>query len=453
MATVNLKNSQMVKPAETTWTGTVALSEWDQIGTITHVPTIYFYKKSLKLDSGSVLDTLKDSLSRALVHFYPLAGRLRWIGNGRLELDCNAKGVRLIEAESQTKLESLGDFTPSPEYELLVPSVDYTIPIEEIPLLLVQVTRFQCGGISLSFTISHAIVDGQSALHFISEWARIARGEPLSVAPFLDRRVLRAGEPVVGSLEESDDHNHEEFNHPPLLLGQSNNLEERKKKTIVAMLKLSKFQVEKLKNMANESKNAGYTRPFSRYETVTGHVWRCACKARGHMPQQPTALGVCVDSRSRIKPALPLGYFGNATLDVIAISCTGELVSKPLGYAVSKIREAIMAVTSEFIKSGIEFLKKQPSLTKFQDIHALGGTEGPFYGNPNLGVVSWLTLPIYGLDFGWGKEAYMGPGTHDFDGDSLILQNPNEDGGLILALCLQAGHMEAFKKYFYEDIM
>jgi shikimate O-hydroxycinnamoyltransferase len=97
-------------------------------------------------------------------------------------------------------------------------------------------------------------------------------------------------------------------------------------------------------------------------------------------------------------------------------------------------------------------LKNQPNLTRFQDIHALGGTEGPFYGNPNIGVVSWLTLPIYGLDFGWGKEIYMGPGTHDFDGDSLLLPSPNGDGSVILAICLQVAHMEAFKKYFYEDI-
>lgn len=45
----------------------------------------------------------------------------------------------------------------------------------------------------------------------------------------------------------------------------------------------------------------------------------------------------------------------------------------------------------------------------------------------------------------------MGPGTHDFDGDSLILPNPEEDGALIVALCLQVAHMDAFKKFFYEE--
>lgn len=452
MAAVSFKNRCTVKPAEPTYNGILPLSELDQIGTITHIPTIYFYQQPSENwlnPSDKVFKTLKDSLSFALVHFYPLAGRLRWIGRGRLELECNAAGVELVEAESRAKLEDLGDLSPRPEYNYLVPAVDYTLPIQELPLVLVQLTRFQCGGISLSFTISHAVADGPSALHFIFEWARIARREPLGLPPFLDRKVLQAGEPPV-SYPLLD---HAEFDHPPLLIGQTDNIEERKKMTTVSMLKLSEIQVKKLKNMANEGHCNDIGRPFSRYETVTGHLWRCACKARGHKAEQTTALGVCVDSRSRMQPPLPLGYFGNATLDVIALSRSGELVSKPLGYASSKIRRAIVSVTEEYVRSGIEYLKNQPDLTKFQDLHALGGDEGPFYGNPNLGVVSWLTLPIYGLDFGWGKEIYMGPGTHDFDGDSLILPNPNEDGGLIVALCLQVCHMEAFKKHFYEDII
>jgi shikimate O-hydroxycinnamoyltransferase len=447
---VTIKSSHVVKPAKPTWTGRVSLSEWDQIGTITHVPTIYFYKSSPKWPtlSNAIINNLKDSLSHALVPFYLLAGRLHWIGRGRLELECNAMGVTLIEAESESKLEDLGDL-PSPEYQYLIPNVDYTIPLHELPLLLVQLTIFQCGGISLGLRISHAVVDGKSALQFMSEWARISRGEPLGTLPFLDRKVLRAGDPPVARPQ----FDHAEFGLPPLLLGELSNAEERKKKTTIAMLRLTKIQVEKLKNMANEGRSIDSGRGYTRYETLTGHVWRSACKARRHKPEQPIALGVCVDSRGRMQPPLPDGYFGNASLDVIAVSQAGELLSKPLGYAASKIREAIETVTNEYVISAIDFLKNQPDLTRFQDIHALGGAEGPFYGNPNIAVVSWLTLPIYGLDFGWGKEIYMGPGTHDFDGDSLLLPSPNEDGSVILAICLQVAHMEAFKKCFYEDIL
>ncbi|TKY54546.1 Spermidine hydroxycinnamoyl transferase [Spatholobus suberectus] len=451
---VTYKACYTVRPMDPTWCGRVPLSEWDQIGIITHVPTIYFYRPQQNWLSphSTIASTLKDSLSRVLVPFYPLAGRLHWISNGRLELNCNAMGVQFVEAESSSSLEDLGDFSPSSEYHYLVPTVDYTLPIHELPLVLVQLTRFKCGGISISVTTSHAVADGPSALHFLCEWARLARGEPVQTVPFLDRKLLRAGEPPLVPLTKC--HVHTEFDHPPLLLGQTGNTEERKKKTTVAILKLSKTQVETLKKRANESwRRPGNGRGYSRYESVTGHIWRSACKARGHKEDQPTALGVCVDSRCRMQPPLPKGYFGNATLDVVASGLAGDLVSKPLGYASSRIRDAIERVTDEYVRSGIEFLKNQEDLSRFQDLYAIGSDKGPFYGNPNLGVVSWLTLPIYGVDFGWGKEVYMGPGTHDFDGDSLLLPGPDGDGSLVLALCLQVVHMDAFKKHFYEDIV
>ena len=91
-------------------------------------------------------------------------------------------------------------------------------------------------------------------------------------------------------------------------------------------------------------------------------------------------------------------------------------------------------------------------LSPFQDFHAPKSKEGPFYGNPNIGIISWLTLPIYGLDFGWGNEIYMGPGTHDSDGDCLMLPGPLNDGSIKVAICLQVAHMNEVKKYFYEDI-
>ncbi|KAL2338667.1 hypothetical protein Fmac_013113 [Flemingia macrophylla] len=453
---VTFKTCYTVRPMEQTLHERLPLSEWDQIGTITHVPIIYLYRPPqnwLSHNNATMAATLKDSLSRVLVPFYPLAGRLHWIGNGRLELHCNDKGVQFVEAESTSTLQDLGDFSPSSEYHHLVPTVDYTLPIHDLPLVLVQLTNFKCGGISLSINISHAVADGPSALHFMCEWARLARGETLQTAPFLDRRVLRAGEPPLAVFPTTR-HVHTEFDHPPLLLGQTGYTEERKKKTTVAILKLSKRQVETLRKTANESWcEHSNGRGYSRYESVTGHVWRSACKARGHREKQPTALGVCVDSRGRMQPPLPKGYFGNATLDVVATSVAGDLVSKPLGYAASRIREAIERVSDEYVRSGIEFLKRQEDLSRFQDLYAMGSEKGPFYGNPNLGVVSWLTLPIYGVDFGWGKELYMGPGTHDFDGDSLLLPGPDGDGSLLLALCLQVDHMDAFKNHFYQDIV
>ncbi|KAL5549327.1 hypothetical protein UlMin_004558 [Ulmus minor] len=417
---VRLKGSYAVKPAEPTWDGCQPLSELDQ---------------NWLTPAETIPNTLKDSLSRALVPFYPLAGRLQWIGKDRLELNCNGIGAQFIEAESEAKLVDFGDFSLSPN-----------LPIHELPLMLVQLAWFSCGGISLGMTASHAVVDGQSLLHFISEWTGLARGEPLKVAPFLDRKVLGAGNdhlhpPASPSLDLS-------FNLPTLLSSE----EETKPETTIAMLKLTKEEVEKLKKMVNEGEET-IIPAYTRYESLAGHIWRCANKARKHKHQQPTALGVCASSRSRIKPALPKGYFGNAIFDVLATSTAGELMAKPLSYAASRIREAIETVTNEYIWSAIDYLKKHPDLTVFQDLQArTSNDQFPFYKNPNLGVVNWLSFPIYGVDFGWGKEVYIGPGDVDAE-SSFLVPSSSGDGSLVVALSLQVSHMEAFKKYFSEDIM
>ncbi|XP_010541075.1 PREDICTED: spermidine hydroxycinnamoyl transferase-like [Tarenaya hassleriana] len=448
MAPVIMKKCYTVRPAEPTRIGRFPLTELDQVNTINHVSIVYLYKKPAESFKGNVVEILKSSLSRALFHFYPLAGRLRWSSGSRLELDCNAAGVPFVVAESEAELSDSDDFYLLPEYDKLVAQVNYKNPIEKIPLLLIQITKFKCGGFSISGNVSHVIVDGQSTFHFISEWARIARGEPLGVIPFLDRKILRAGEPPAMDSQPLD---RKVLDQPPSMINEERE-KNKKKKTKVAMLRLSKTDVQKLRNRANMSESADPARGFTRYEAVTGHVWRSVSRARGHLPQQPTAVGLCIDSRSRMQPPLPQGYFGNATVDVIAVSTSGELISKPLGHAVRKIREAIKKVTDDYVRSEIEYLKRQEDLRKFQDLHALGGTERPFYGNPNLAVVSWLNLPICGFDFGWGSEVFKGPGTYDFDGDSLLLPDHDDPGSVVLALCLEESHMEAFKKYFYEDI-
>lgn len=385
--------------------------------------------------------------------FYPLAGRLRWTNNGRLEIDCNATGVRFIEAESSSTLQHLTDYSSCSEHHYLVPAVDYySLPIHELPLVVVQLTKLKCGGICIGITLSHAVVDGPSALHFVFEWARLSRGEPLHTVPFLDRKILRAGEPPLVPLTKCDVHT--EFNDLPFLLGRTDNREEREKETTMAFVKISKTQIERLQKRANESSpRPRNDRGYSRYESVTSHIWRCASKAREHKENQPTVLTVIVDLRGRMKPPLPEGYFGNANLDSVACSLAGDLVSEPLGYTASRIREAIERVKDEYVRSGIEFLKNQENIRRFhQDLHEEGREKKPFFGNPNLSVVSWLRLPIYGIDFGWGKEVRMSPATHDFDGDFVLLPDPDEDGSMLVCIGLQAVHLDAFKKYFYDDL-
>ncbi|XP_042944778.1 spermidine hydroxycinnamoyl transferase-like [Carya illinoinensis] len=166
----------------------------------THSPLIRIYKTiGNNNEETTTLETLKSSLSRTLVPYYPLAGRLHWIHGGRLELHCNAKGTKVMEAYSIEKLDELGDFAPTEAIEDLVPKVDYGSPIEDWPLLLVQVTRFSCDGLYVVTTTCHTMGDGWSAANFFNAWAKLAREDELEEyeIPFHDHTILRSPEPLT----------------------------------------------------------------------------------------------------------------------------------------------------------------------------------------------------------------------------------------------------------------
>ncbi|CAA3027614.1 spermidine hydroxycinnamoyl transferase-like [Olea europaea subsp. europaea] len=447
---VTVKTIHTVQPAEPTPNEIMYLSDLDQIKAVTHAPTVHFYGPNTDFLYSDAIQILKDSLSKALVIFYPLAGRLHEIefGGGRLELHCDAKGAILVEAETESTVEDFAkqDFLPNEKMRELIPKMDYSnTPISEQPLVLAQLTKFSCGGLSLGLGISHVLVDGPSAFHFINEWAKISRGEKTGILPVLDRKILQ--------IEEPPKFEHTVLTPPPLLIGQSDNTEERKKPTAIAMLKLSKGQIDKLKDKANEGKlYNNSSRPYSRYEAVAGHVWRCASKARRLVDEQLTRLHVAVSFRNRIQPPIPQGFFGNANLREAAITTVGELLSNPLSYASSKIRETVDQVTDEYVRSYLGLIKALPDVSVHRNFHTAGCAMGAFYGNPNMEVTSWTSMPVYDANFGWGEVIHLGPGSMGFDGKSFIILDRDGGGSFTLALCLQQEYIDTFKKLFYEEI-
>ncbi|PIA36118.1 hypothetical protein AQUCO_03400196v1 [Aquilegia coerulea] len=446
MVMVSIMRTCTVTPNEQTPNVKLWLSECDQIKPYTHAPTFYIYlPQNLDNYSSSPFETLKSSLSHVLVPYYPLAGRLNSIGGGRFELNCNGMGAEIIEAESESEIKDLGDFCPTPETKKLFPFVDYTKDISEAPLLLVQLTRFKCGGISIGVAISHIVVDGKGALGFISSWANFARGEnKLVVEPYHDRTVFYKGDPLAKPRFD-----HHELKASPTLIGHED-AEERKKECTNTMLKLSKTQVNKLKDLANQGRDVT-SRPYSRYEAISAHIWRCASKARKLQNVQLTSLRIPVDCRNRFKPSLPPGYYGNAIMVTSPIAQVGKLLLG-LGDACSIISQGAKNCNDDYIKSATDFLASQEDLTQWRTGFHTDSKKGRFIGNPNITVTSWYGLPIYDADFGWGKPIFMGPAGLGFDGKSFVIPGSDEDGSFVIPIRLQVTHMDDFQKLFYEGI-
>ncbi|KOM52202.1 hypothetical protein LR48_Vigan09g086100 [Vigna angularis] len=448
---VTIKASYTVVPNQPTPEGFQWLSDPDQVARQSHTPTIYVYHA--KHNHNALIERIRNSLSKILCYYYPVAGRLRKLEeDGRLELNCNAKGAVLIEAESTKTVHDYGDFMDESAKDL-VPTVHYTnTPIEELPLLVVQVTSFLGDeAFSIGVAISHTLTDGVAAIQFINSWAKLARGDTLEPheMPFLDRTVLKFTAPP--SPPRFD---HQEFKSLPLILGRSDTTLEKSKRVGAMSLKLTAEQVGKLKNKANADKSTEGSRPYSRFEAIGAHVWRCASKARRLDENQPTLLRFNADIRNRVIPPLPRNYFGNALVLKTASSRAGEILSTSLGHAAQKIREAVEELTYEYIKSQFDLIRSQDDMDKARAL-SFGINEGKdavFVGNPNLRITSWLSMPIHGADFGWGKPVYFGLAGGTVQERALITHDPNGDGSVILFLHFQMEHIQLFENYFYNDI-
>lgn len=198
-------------------------------------------------------------------------------------------------------------------------------------------------------------------------------------------------------------------------------------------------------------------RPYSRYESIAGHMWVCACKARSTGDgdaSQPTMIRVAVDVRRRLGTPIPNNFTGNSTLTAVTPKCQfGNLITQPLSYAAGKIREGTWKITDEYARSAMDFLAGQEDISWVRtSYHTVVQFDAPFWGNPNLSLGSWMSLPLYEADFGWGRPCYVGPATLNADGKSFIMPGTTDDGSLIVAIRLQTKHMDDFKKFFYEGL-
>jgi shikimate O-hydroxycinnamoyltransferase len=90
-----------------------------------HTPTFYLFTSDDTAPDFFDVARLKEAMAKALVPFFPLAGRLGVDSNGRAEIDCNGQGALFVVARSDITVEEIKDAKPSPEIrKQLVPRIE-----------------------------------------------------------------------------------------------------------------------------------------------------------------------------------------------------------------------------------------------------------------------------------------------------------------------------------------
>ncbi|KAI3853791.1 hypothetical protein MKX03_027821 [Papaver bracteatum] len=333
---INIKESTMVRPAEKTPQRNLWNSNLDLVVAPTfYTPCVYFYRSN---GASNFFDStlLKEALSKVLVPFYPVAGRLRRDENGRAEIDCNGEGVLFVEAETTSVIDDFGDFAPTLEFRQLIPTVEFSGDMSSYPLLVLQVSISLTRGLKW-----HA--DSTSLSH------------PSSTELF----YVRARDPPTPMFH------HIEYQPPPTMKTPSHSPNSQpaasSPASVVAIFKFTRDQLSTLKSKSKEGESIAVN--YSSYEMLASHVWRSACRARDLPVDQETKLFI----------------FGNVLFNATPIAVSGDLFSKPLTYAAGRIHDAILRMDDEYLRSALDYLELQLGLGLYDADFGWGRpiSEGP----------------------------------------------------------------------------
>ncbi|KAJ6744465.1 N-BENZOYLTRANSFERASE PROTEIN putative-RELATED [Salix purpurea] len=209
----------------------------------------------------------------------------------------------------------------------------------------------------------------------------------------------------------------------------------------LANLKITLEQINSLKAKAS---NVERETKYTTYEILSAHIWRSVSKARNfHNIDQNTKLQILVDGRSRLNPPLQSTYFGNVIFIASPVALSCDLLSESFSCTVERIHREIKKMDDEYLRSALDYLEE------VGDVNSTIPRGSIICACPNLNIVSWMRLPFYKADFGWGAPLLMRPATM-LEGRGYIHPNPANDGSFSLAICLEADHMESFRKLFYD---
>uniref|UniRef100_A0A2N9GK54 Uncharacterized protein n=1 Tax=Fagus sylvatica TaxID=28930 RepID=A0A2N9GK54_FAGSY len=446
------KDIVLVKPSKPTSSGVLSLSSIDNgPGIDLLCQTVYVYKANVDFshddnhNDASSFSGQKDpafvigeALSKVLVYYYPLAGKLKRNSDGNLQINCTADGVPFLVANANCKLSSL-HYLDGVDVEMAKQFV-FDFPSEGdsagYHALVLQVTKFSCGGFTIGMGMSHSVCDGFGAAQFFRALAELASGksEP-SVKPVWERERL-----VVTPIEE-----------PLKFLVDKSSLATSPYIPTTDLLHecfhVSSESIKRLKKSLMEecgSESENFNESFTTLEVLGAYVWRSRFRALKLNSDGKTMLCLTMGIRKLFNPPLPVGYYGNAFAATNVVLMGGELHELPLSKVVKLIKE------SKKVASNSDYI-----------LHSLRVSEGFRQLNINfeasgalMVLTDWRQLGLLEeVDFGWKGSINVIPLPWNMFGYvdlCLFLPSCNVDpsmkGGVRVFVSLPKAAMAKFKE-------
>lgn len=398
-SSINIKEATVIPPADQTPNHTLALSALDsQLFLRFTIEYLLVYKPNGS-DSTALVARVKSALSKALVPYYPLAGRVRprTDGNG-LEVVCRGQGALFINAEENDS--TFAEFARAPrrvtQWRKLL-SFHVVDVLLGAPVVVIQLTWLKDGTVTLGVGFNHCVCDGIGSAEFLNLFAQLTRGRLSEIKPYpVWQRHLLTHHRVesVSRRYNIHDIHHPEFVKVPDLsnfVSRFNN--ERLIPTSITFDKRCLTELKRLVNSPSRISELNINSSYTSFEVLAGHIWRSWARSLNLPLNQTLKLLFSVNVRERVKPSLPSGFYGNAFVLGCAQTSVKELTEKGLSHASMLVKRAKDRVDTEYVKSVVE---------------SVSGSTCP----DSVGVLiltQWSRLGLERVDFGLGKPVHVAP--------------------------------------------
>ncbi|KAH6815969.1 hypothetical protein C2S53_017385 [Perilla frutescens var. hirtella] len=354
---------------------------------------------------------LEESLSKTLVHFYPLAGR--YIKNDHY-VDCNDEGVEFIEAEAldvelidlvaKIDTDQLNDLLPDQYFRIYEASHD--------PIMSIQATHFPCNGLAIAISVSHRVFDASSLETFIASWSNANNPDHNTVGLTITPSFH------LPSLLPYKDHD----------FGVSSDQfsTEEDYTIIVKRFVFNEEALTRLRSKIKPISTNGYT--ISRVRVVCAVITKAMINLdrAKHSISRDFVITQPINMRERTIPPQPKHACGNFSIPSLT-RCVAAEEAKEIGIQelVDVIGEDVRNCIADYAeivspdRDGRDTIIKTINLIK----------EAWMLGKHVVIFSDWSKFGFYKADFGFGKPIWTSIGPQRrFSGTTLLMSDREGDG-------------------------
>uniref|UniRef100_A0A0D9UZW5 Uncharacterized protein n=1 Tax=Leersia perrieri TaxID=77586 RepID=A0A0D9UZW5_9ORYZ len=363
--------------------------------------------KPLPLSSSPPARVIREALGKALVDYYPFAGRFAdgEGGPGTARVDCTGEGAWFVEAVAGCSLDDVNRL----DHPLAIPEDDL------LPDAAPGVTEFTCGGFVVGLISVHTMADGLGAGQFINAVGDYARGlDKPRVSPIWAREAI----PSPPKLPPGP---------PPEL----------------KMFQLQHVTVDLSLDSINKTKSSYFVSTGQRcstFDVAIAKTWQARTRAL-RLPDPSSRVNLCffANTRHLMSTAWPVtghgngeGFYGNCFYPVSVVAKSGEVESADIAGVVGMIRDAKTKLAGDFARWAVADFKEDPYELSFT--------------YDSLFVSDWTRLGFLEADYGWGTPSHVIPfAYYPFMAVAIIGAPPvPKAGARIMTQCVEEEHLPAF---------